>query len=169
MYIYIYIVAWLFKHCSLRGNCSINNGAVGRRQFANTLEKMKELLEMLFCMRSNLEAQRIIQIVPGLMRTALNSCALYIRPYWEVIWMLNIHFGILQFQTLQARNFGIIWCKLIRNFSTTVPHSLLSCGKWWRTGHWGPSEYLIVRCDRFWSPGLRSASSSIPHTESRWN
>jgi hypothetical protein len=27
-------------------------------------------------------------------------------------------------------------------------HSLLSCGKWWRTRHCGPSEYQIVKCDR---------------------
>jgi hypothetical protein len=30
--------------------------------------------------------------------------------------------------------------KWIRNFSTTVPHSLVPCRKWWRAGHCGPFE-----------------------------
>jgi hypothetical protein len=76
------------------------------------------------------------RVVPGLMRTSLSFRH---KNMMQVIWMLNINFGIVQFLTVQERNFWI-WCKWIRNFSDTMPHSLLSCGKSWRTRYRNPSE-----------------------------
>jgi hypothetical protein len=48
---------------------------------------------------------------------------------------------------LSGEKFLIIWRKLIRKFSGTVSHSLLSYGKWRRTQYYGPSEYQIIRSD----------------------
>jgi hypothetical protein len=42
--------------------------------------------------------------------------------------MLNTHFGILQFQPFRRETHGLIGLEQIRNFSTTMPHPLFSCG-----------------------------------------
>jgi hypothetical protein len=51
----------------------------------------------------------------------------------------------------------------VRNASDTMPHSLLSCRKWWHTRNCMSSENQIAKSDRFWYPGLRSPTSSTKY------
>jgi hypothetical protein len=45
---------------------------------------------------------------------------------------------------------GFIVYKWVWNFSITVSHSLLSCGKWWHAQQCYAQEYSIVRRHCLW-------------------
>jgi hypothetical protein len=43
-----------------------------------------------------------------------------------------------------------------------MPHSLISCGKWWHARYCIPPNYQSVRCHWLWYYGLISPTNNIP-------
>jgi hypothetical protein len=94
------------------------------------------------------------------------QAALDVNPYWQVICMLSIMFGIVQFQTLRAKN---SWNYMIRVISKFRHHSAILTTFLTVMVTYSICWYIEMsdcQCHRLWCPEFISLTNRFPRAGS---